>query len=210
MHRVLTPADYRQTAWKNGGGRTTEIVVHPQAADFAHFAWRVSVADVTKDGPFSIFDGVDRTLVLLRGAGVKLATEAAMLEIRAPFEPVTFSGDLRYDCSLCAGAVQDFNLMVRRAAARGEIHVVRGEAGAVPPARFRLCYAAVGTCECLLPGHVPLRLNERDSLYADASDAAPSVLRVNPLASDAVALVVAIDMMSDADSPAARSAEGIL
>src|SRR6266542_4174450 len=27
MHRVLTPADYRHTTWKNGGGRTTEIAV---------------------------------------------------------------------------------------------------------------------------------------------------------------------------------------
>ena len=210
MHRVLTPVDYRQTAWKNRGGRTTELAVHPHAADFAHFAWRVSVADVTKDGPFSIFDGVDRTLVLLRGAGVKLATDEATLEIRAPFEPVTFSGDLRYECSLYAGPVQDFNLMVRRAAARGEIHVVRDAAGAVPPARYRLCYAAVGACECLLPGHVPLRLNERDTLYVDASDATPSVLRVNPLAPDAVALVVAIDMRGDMNSPAARSAESSL
>jgi len=198
MHRVLTPVDYRQTAWKNGGGRTTELAVHPAAADFAHFAWRASVADVAKDGPFSVFDGIDRTLVLLRGAGVRLTAEGASLEIRAPFEPVTFSGDVAYECGLYDGPVQDFNLMVRRAAARGSVDVVHEEARAVPPARFRLCYAAVGACECLLPGNVPLRLNERESLYVDAADAAPSVLHVNPLSPDAVALVVSVDVTGDA------------
>jgi len=194
MHRVLSPVDYRRTAWKNGGGRTTELAVHPEAADFAHFAWRVSVADVVKDGPFSGFDGVDRTLVLLRGAGVRLASGDAALEIRVPFEPVAFSGDVPYECVLYDGPVQDFNLMVRRSVARGEVDVVRDQAGAVRPARFRLCYAAAGACECLLPGNVPLRLNERESLFVDAADAAPSVLHVNPLAPDAVALVVVVDL----------------
>jgi uncharacterized protein len=198
MHRVLTPVDYRQTAWKNGGGRTTELAVHPEAADFAHFAWRISVADVVKDGAFSVFGGVDRTLVLLRGAGVRLTSEGAALEIRVPFEPVTFSGDLPYECALYAGPVQDFNLMVRRSVARGEVDVVRDQAGVLRPARFRLCYAAVGAFECLLPGHVPLRLNERESLFVDAAGAAPSVLHVNPLAPDAVALVVSVDMVGAA------------
>lgn len=198
MHRVLTPVDYRRTAWKNGGGRTTELAVHPRAADFGHFAWRVSIADVAKDGPFSVFDGVDRTLVLLRGAGVRLVSSRASLEIRVPFEPVTFSGEVPYECGLYAGPVQDFNLMVRRSMARGDVDVVRDAAGAVRPARFRLCYAAVGACECLLPGHVPLRLNERESLYVDDAGAAPSVLRVNPLAPDAVALVVSVDVRTPA------------
>ena len=198
MHRVLTPVDYRQTAWKNGGGRTTELAVHPQAADFAHFAWRASVADVAKDGPFSVFDGIDRTLVLLRGGGVRLASDGAMLEIRVPFEPVTFSGDVPYECALYAGPVQDFNLMVRRSVARGDVDVVREQAAAVRPARFRLCYAAAGACECLLPGRLPLRLNERESLLVDASDGPPSVLHVNPLAPDAVALVVIVDMVDAA------------
>jgi environmental stress-induced protein Ves len=118
-----------------------------------------------------------------------------MLEIRVPFEPVTFSGDVPYECALYAGPVQDFNLMVRRSVARGDVDVVREQAAAVRPARFRLCYAAAGTCECLLPGHVPLRLKERESLLVDAVDGAPSVLRVNPLAPDAVALVVIVDMV---------------
>ncbi len=194
MHRVLTPVDYRQTAWKNGGGRTTEIAMHPPGTDYAGFAWRVSVADVARDGPFSVFEGVDRILVLLQGAGLRLAREGGALEIRAPYEPVRFAGDIAYEGSLYAGPVRDFNLMIRRRAARGDIDVVREQAGTVPPARFQLCYAAAGACECLLPAHVPIRLNEQEALYIDAEDAPPAVLRVNPLSPATVALAVAVDL----------------
>jgi environmental stress-induced protein Ves len=197
MHRVLTPADYRQTAWKNGGGRTTEVAVHPPGADFARFAWRASVADVGRDGPFSAFPGVDRTLVLLRGAGITLAGEGEPVAVTARYDPVTFAGDAPLECRLHEGPVRDFNLMVRREFARGELDVVQAEAVVVRPARFRLCYAAAGASECLLAGHVPLTLNEDEALLIDAGDAAAAALHVNPLSSEAVALVATIDMIRE-------------
>ena len=194
MHRVLTPADYRHTAWKNGGGRTTEVAVHPPDADFARFAWRASVADVIRDGPFSAFPGVDRTLVLLRGAGITLAGAGEPFEVTAHYDPVRFAGDDALACRLHAGPVRDFNLMVRRGFARGEIDVVHAEAAFVRPARFRLCYAASGASECLLAGHVPLTLHEDEALLIDAGDAVAAALHVNPLSAAAVALIVTIDL----------------
>ena len=196
MHRVLTPADYRSTSWKDGGGRTTEIVSYPHGAGLDRFIWRASVADVERNGPFSGFPGVDRTLVLLQGAGLILSGVGEPLEVRAHFEPVKFAGDVAPECTLHGGPVRDFNLMVRRAQARGELTIVRGSAGAIAPARFQLCYAAVGVCECLLAGHVPLTLHDGHALLVDAEDAAPSVVRVNPLSSDAVALAIAIDLIA--------------
>lgn len=197
MHRVLTTADYRQTPWKNGGGRTTELALHPPAADLARFAWRASVADVAADGPFSEFEGVDRTLVLLRGAGMRLSGDALALDVRVPFEPVAFAGDFACHCVLHDGPVQDFNLMVRRAEARASVEVVRDQGIAARPARFMLCYAASGACECLLPGLRPLRLNEHDTLLIDAADAQPPTLHVNPSSAAAVALVVVIDLIGE-------------
>src|SRR4029077_2512621 len=72
MVRLLTPNDYRSMPWKNGAGRTTEIAVHPPGAALDAFAWRVSIADVEQDGPFSRFPGIDRTIVLLGGSGMRL------------------------------------------------------------------------------------------------------------------------------------------
>lgn len=196
MHRVLTPADYRSMSWKNGGGSTTEIASFPQGAGLDRFVWRVSIADIERNGPFSIFPDVDRTLVLLQGAGLTLAGVGEPLEVRAHFEPVDFAGDVALECTLNDGPVRDFNLMVRRSQARGELAIVRGSAEAIAPARFQLCYAAVGVCECLLAAHVPLTLHDGHTLLVDAEDATPTVVRVNPLSPDAVALGIAIDLIN--------------
>jgi uncharacterized protein len=194
MHRVLTPADYRHATWKNGGGRTTEIAAYPPDGVLERFIWRASIADIERNGPFSAFPGVDRTLVLLQGAGLVLTGVGEALEVRAHYEPVSFAGDISLECTLTAGPVRDFNLMVRRTQARGELAVVSGSAEAIVPARFQLCYAAVGVCECLRAGHVPLTLPEGNALLVESADAIPSALHVNPLSSDAVALVAAIDL----------------
>ena len=195
MHRVLTPADYRRSAWKNGGGRTTEIAAYPANAGLDRFIWRASIADIECAGPFSVFHDVDRTLALLQGAGLVLHGAGEPLELRAHYEPVEFAGDIPLECSLTDGPVRDFNLMVCRTHARGEVVVVRGSAEALAPARFQLCYAAVGVCECLLAAHVPLALHEGNALLIDSADAPPSVVHINPLSSDAVALAAAIDLI---------------
>ncbi len=41
--------------WKNGGGETAEIAVFPPSADLSEFGWRISMATVSSDGPFSAF-----------------------------------------------------------------------------------------------------------------------------------------------------------
>ncbi|MEO8346305.1 MAG: HutD family protein [Betaproteobacteria bacterium] len=192
-HRVLSPTDYRRMPWKNGGGHTTEIAAHPEGSGMASFAWRVSVADVEKDGPFSTFAGIDRTLVLLAGAGFTLTGEGEPLEMRATFEPVRFSGDSTLSCNLVSGPVRDFNLMVRRGSARGDV-IVRREGGeALAPAHTYLCYAAAGPSECLLAGHPPIALPEAHALLMTMEgNASAHALSVNPLAAGSVALVAAI------------------
>jgi uncharacterized protein len=61
--------DYRRMPWKNGGGETAEIAVFPEGATLDDFDWRISMATVSADGPFSLFPGVDRTLSVLEGDG---------------------------------------------------------------------------------------------------------------------------------------------
>lgn len=120
----LTPADYTTMPWKNGGGTTTEILVRPAGLRVAdRFLYRVSVADVASNGPFSTFPGYERHLVLVDGAGMTLTFRDPpdrRLALR-PFEPVTFSGDDPATGSLEAGPVRDFNLIVDRARAHGSL-----------------------------------------------------------------------------------------
>ncbi len=70
--RILRASSHRTMPWKNGGGSTTEIAVAPDGAGIDAFDWRISMAVVAADGPFSEFPGVDRTLSILDGAGLVL------------------------------------------------------------------------------------------------------------------------------------------
>jgi uncharacterized protein len=114
----------KQTPWKNGGGVTSEIAIHPQAAQLAKldFDWRVSLATVASDGPFSRFPGYDRLLVVWKGAGLKLNGED-----RKRLEPFRFAGEDEINASLISGDVKDFGVIFKRDAVRAALdaHALR-------------------------------------------------------------------------------------
>ena len=97
--------------WRNGGGVTRELLAWPEAADWC---CRLSVAEVTQDGPFSRFDGVQRWFAVLGGAGVALGLDGQWVELRGDSAPFGFDGATPVDCRLLAGPTRDFNLMVRQ------------------------------------------------------------------------------------------------
>ena len=113
--RILRAADGRRTPWKNGGGETVEIAVHPPGAALDGFDWRISTALVATDGPFSAFSGIDRTLVVLTGAGLELAIGAAApVRLTADSAPFAFPADAPCTGRLLGGPVTDLNVMTRR------------------------------------------------------------------------------------------------
>jgi len=113
--------------WKNGLGITREIVVERPGATMDDFLWRVSIADVDTASPFSVFAGIDRTIVLLEGDGFTMTLDGERQHaLTTACEPFAFAGEARVDVRLAGGATRDFNLMVRRGQASGRIDVVRG------------------------------------------------------------------------------------
>lgn len=111
----LPASQHRRMPWKNGGGVTTEIGVSPPGADLDAFDWRVSMARVESDGPFSIFPGVDRTLAILDGEGIILSVEGRVpFGLAGRFNPVTFPADMPTTCRLVNGPITDLNVMSRR------------------------------------------------------------------------------------------------
>lgn len=111
--RKFTPSDYRVMPWKNGGGTTTELYMEPGAE--GAFLWRVSIADVAVDGPFSVFAGYDRHIMAMEGAGMVLdGGPDGPIEVTPGFIPRSFSGDWPITSRLISGPVRDLNLMSRR------------------------------------------------------------------------------------------------
>ena len=100
--------------WKNGLGVTEEVMAHPPGSDIASFGWRLSIAHVGADGPFSLFAGIDRTIALLDGGGLCLDLPDRTVELSPEGEPFAFSGDLVISSRNKAGPTIDLNIMTRR------------------------------------------------------------------------------------------------
>ena len=122
MARMIDFQQLPVQAWKNGGGSTTEIAIAPQGAGFDDFDWRISVASVAGDGPFSIFPGIDRTLTLLAGAGMDLALADGSRTGLRPAQPSwAFAGEAALVARLVDGLTIDFNVMTRRSRCQHQV-----------------------------------------------------------------------------------------
>lgn len=113
--------------WKNGGGVTRTLAVDTQAAAPR---WRVSIADVERDGPYSRFPGYDRVSVVLSGQGVALQGEGAGL-VLLPGVATAFAGDIAFQSRLLGGPARVLNLFVLRGAAQATVSCAGGGQGAV-------------------------------------------------------------------------------
>jgi environmental stress-induced protein Ves len=117
---IRLKSDYKRSTWKNGLGFTDQIAIYPPGASLARgdFLWRLSSARIEKSSPFSMFPAHDRTLVILKGAGIRMAhtfeegepedvTEVPRLQA------YEFPGDIQSRCDLMDGPITDFSIFTR-------------------------------------------------------------------------------------------------
>ena len=145
IHRFVL-ADLPATPWKNGGGSTTELWCEPPSAGLDDFVWRVSVARIASDGPFSLFPGVDRVIALLQGAGVHLSGQGhvPLTELTTPLMPFAFPGEAHVTATRMGGDSLDFNVMTRRGRAQANWQTIAHRPG--PGQEFK---AAQGLVLCV-------------------------------------------------------------
>ncbi|CAG9213784.1 putative Uncharacterized 21.2 kDa protein in hutC 3'region [Paraburkholderia caribensis] len=167
--------------WKNGGGITRDV------ASCAH-AWRVSIADIDRDGPFSRFDGIDRLLMVLDGAGMTLGGAGVL----GAFDVAHFTGEAPVTAHLANGTVRVFNLMTYRGAARASVDIVRAPGRRTFAADTALLLCARGSSE-VRAGPACIALTPLDTLRID---------RANPveIAIEGDGVLVCTSLNTDADS----------
>ena len=102
---VVRAADVRPRPWANGGGTTRELAVADDGA------WRVSLADVDRDGPFSTFAGRQRLLTLVEGPVIDLQVDGDA-HVVEPQRPFAFPGDATTVASVPEGPVRVLNVVV--------------------------------------------------------------------------------------------------
>ena len=104
----------RAVPWKNGGGLTREVAVHPPGSALGDFGWRISIAEVRAAGTFSVFPGVERQLAILAG-NLRLSIQGRdALSLSPGSPPLSFPGDVPADAEPLGTPVTDLNVMTRR------------------------------------------------------------------------------------------------
>jgi uncharacterized protein len=112
--RVVRVDEVAAVPWRNGGGVTRELLAWPDPRDWL---LRVSVAEISASGAFSIFPGVDRWFAVLAGGGVRLETAGRPARELTDADPGLhcFQGDVATHCTAAGSTTRDFNLMAVRA-----------------------------------------------------------------------------------------------
>ena len=117
MPKLLSQVNYKVMKWKNGRGETSEIARFP-AED--PFLWRLSMAPVIENGPFSLFPNYDRYITLVEGKGLKLKDK--VIHIGEVFK---FSGDENISGELINGKIVDLNLIVKSNQVQAKYEVIK-------------------------------------------------------------------------------------
>lgn len=171
--------------WKNGAGVTREIAVGSKGAGAGDFDWRFSLAEVERDAPFSAFPGVDRCIVLLQGAGMRLRSAGGELDHRLdqPLVPFHFSGDTPLSATLFDGPSSDFNVMTRRGAWTADVTVQRS---AFEPASADVTLLLCSEGEWLVPDGAAKTLGPMQALMWRAP---PPRIGVSPQPNSTLLLV---------------------
>ncbi|QIK80270.1 HutD family protein [Lysobacter sp. HDW10] len=118
---IIRFAAIHPQAWKNGAGTTREIA---REGECDAWQWRISIADVVAEAPFSSFPGVDRILVLLEGEGIALTFEDGQrMDVLPPFGSARFAGEAALVGTPVSGATRDFNLMWQRSQVSASLEV---------------------------------------------------------------------------------------
>ncbi|AQU88731.1 hypothetical protein B0W47_16220 [Komagataeibacter nataicola] len=112
MLNIATLDAFASRPWRNGRGTTREIMAHDVHAPTSAHLWRVSVASIVGDGPFSLFPGLVRQLGLASPGRLTLTGIApGGTTLDRPGDIIRFDGALAVGASCHGQAVQAFNLM---------------------------------------------------------------------------------------------------
>ncbi|MEO9653873.1 HutD/Ves family protein [Marinomonas sp.] len=143
---LITKEAFTSMPWKNGLGVTQQIYLHKDAEGVR---FRISQAAVVKDGVFSDFAGLKRTLVLLSDTGMTLSHRNKLQQqyrhpLQKALDMATFSGADQTVAELHQGAIEDLNIMVRDKDSQAQVQACYGlctlHANTSSPALLRAFY----------------------------------------------------------------------
>ena len=117
--------------WRNGGGRTRTIATQARRDGEPPWDWRISVATIEQNAPFSAFPGVDRVSLLL-GAGqiALMALGEPAVQMHRPGDVAAYRGDAPWQAEIrrVGPPLSLLNVMTLRGVATARLQAVREDA----------------------------------------------------------------------------------
>lgn len=172
MFATLIKAKSQKTVpWKNGRGVTTEVAIEPPGAGLGQFLWRLSSAPVNEPGPFSLFPGYDRLLVLVKGTELVLKGASTRRKL-TPDSVVGFPGEEEIHAELPKGSIQDLGLIFdRKRASAQAFHLKFPKPRSFElRARTSVFWVVEGKfLASVFPGDHKFRLGEGDALRIESA-----------------------------------------
>src|SRR6478752_4494283 len=134
---IIRYAELKAHPWRNGGGVTREVARHPRTTSMQTalqtgprdtgqdnaWDWRVSIAEVSKAGPFSAYTGMDRVLTVIDGDLLLLSVDGAEHPLEK-YRPFRFSGDADSAGALPTGDIRDLNVITRNGSFKGYTAII--------------------------------------------------------------------------------------
>jgi environmental stress-induced protein Ves len=131
---IIRYATLKPRPWRNGGGVTREVAgLRLPAADTGAmpasraqevpWQWRVSIAEVSKAGPFSPFPGMDRVLTVIEGELLLLNVDGVEHPLEK-YRPFRFPGDADSAGALPTGDIRNLNVITRTGAYKGYTSII--------------------------------------------------------------------------------------
>ena len=114
--KLIKASDYKIMPWKNGGGETREVALgYAEKGAKAAPDWRVSIATISKSGPFSSFPDIDRTIALIKGDDVVLTIDDEdKVVLSQNGDCYSFQGEAKVFAQVSGAASTDLNIMTNR------------------------------------------------------------------------------------------------
>ncbi len=112
---MLDPSEVEPTPWANGAGSTRELAATTDADGGT--MWRISVADLDRDAPFSLLPGLDRVFVAL---GALRLTVGSLTSPMVAGDQTSFPGEATVSVALDEPTTA-LNVMARRGRCRAEV-----------------------------------------------------------------------------------------
>jgi uncharacterized protein len=113
--RIIRKSDLVEGRWRNGMGVSWDIAADSDGFAAGEFDWRLAIARIDADVPFSLYEGVDRVFTMMEGNGLDLEFEdSRMLPVCHANVPHFFSCDVPAFCHLHDGVCFALNLFVKR------------------------------------------------------------------------------------------------